>query len=143
MATVAVIVGAAIINAIAFTAGNALYDKFGREDGSGERLRHNLAVEDLQKASNELNQKRIETRIDFINNQLREKNDARNTFDDVDKALDFYNETHSDAHLQMPPKPVLGDFYKPSDERIYYELVVAVALGIITGYGAYKLKPVW
>ena len=42
MATVAVIVGAAIINAIAFTAGNALYDKFGREDGSGERIRHNL-----------------------------------------------------------------------------------------------------
>ena len=32
MATVAVIVGAAIVNAIAFTTGNALYDKFGRTD---------------------------------------------------------------------------------------------------------------
>jgi len=30
MATVAVIVGAAMVNAIAFTTGNALYDKFGK-----------------------------------------------------------------------------------------------------------------
>jgi len=50
MATVAVIVGAAIVNAIAFTVGNALY-KFGRTDGSEERSRHDKAVEDLQKAT--------------------------------------------------------------------------------------------
>jgi hypothetical protein len=38
MASIAIMVGAAIVNAIAFTAGNALYDKFGRGDGSEERL---------------------------------------------------------------------------------------------------------
>jgi hypothetical protein len=46
MASIAIMVGAAIVNAIAFTAGNALYDKFGRGDGSEERLRHDKAVED-------------------------------------------------------------------------------------------------
>jgi len=49
MATVAVIVGAAIVNAIAFTTGNALYDKFGRTDVSEERSSHDRAIEDLQK----------------------------------------------------------------------------------------------
>lgn len=34
MATVAVMIGAAIVNAIACSAGNALYDKFERTDGS-------------------------------------------------------------------------------------------------------------
>jgi len=53
MATVAVIVGAAIVNAIAFTTGNAFYDKCGRTDGSEERARHDRAIEDLQKASAE------------------------------------------------------------------------------------------
>jgi len=33
--------------------GNALYDKFGRTDGSEERNRHDKAVEDLQKATTE------------------------------------------------------------------------------------------
>ena len=72
MATVAVIVGAAIVNAIAFTVGNALYDKFGRTDGSEERSRHDTAVEDLQKATTAWNQKRMET-LDFINNEVKHK----------------------------------------------------------------------
>ena len=38
MASIAIMVGAAIVNAVAFTAGNALYDKFGRGDGSEERV---------------------------------------------------------------------------------------------------------
>jgi len=46
MANVAIIVGAAVVNAIAFTTGNALYDKFGRSDGSEERARHDRAIED-------------------------------------------------------------------------------------------------
>ena len=76
MATVAVIVGAAIINAIAFTAGNALYDKYGRSDGSEERIRHDKVVEDLQKARTGWNRKRLET-LDFINHRIRDKSDAR------------------------------------------------------------------
>ena len=93
MASVAIIVGAAVVNAIAFTAGNALYDKFGRGDGSEERLRHDKAVEDLQKANMDWNEKRAAT-LDWINEKLRDKSNARAVFDDVDRALDFYNETH-------------------------------------------------
>ena len=118
MATLAVISAAAVINAIAFTAGNALYDKYGRGDGSEERLRHDRAIEDQQKAIAEWNQKTTAT-LDWINNKLREQNDARLVFDDVDKALDFYNETHPDGQVNLPPKPQLNDFYiNPQLNRI-------------------------
>ena len=137
MATVAVIVGAAIVNAIAFTTGNALYDKFGRTDGSEERARHDRAIEDLQKASAEWSQKRLET-LDFINRSVKQKDDARDTFDDVDKALEFYNQTHPDGEIVLPYRPVLEDFYKPTPEHNYYETVVAFIIGGVSGYVAYR-----
>ena len=139
MATIAILIGGAIANAVAFVGGNALYDKFGRTDGSEERIRHDRAIEDLQKATSEWNQKRLET-LDFINNKIREKSESRNTFDDVDRALDFYNETHPDAHLQPAARPVLNDFYKPSNEQKYYEIVVITFVGSIVGCVAYKLR---
>lgn len=137
MASVAVMVGAAVVNAIAFTAGNALYDKFGRGDGSEERLRHDKALEDLQKANMEWNEKRSTT-LDWINEKLRDKNNARAVFDDVDRALDFYNETHPDGQIDLPPRPQLNDFYTPSNEQNYYILVVATAVGGVVGYVAFK-----
>ena len=137
MASLAIMVGAAVVNAIAFTAGNALYDKFGRGDGSEERLRHDKALEDLQKANVEWNEKRAAT-LDWINDKMRQKSDARNVFDDVDKALDFYNETHPDGRINLEPRPQLSDFYDPSCEQNYYQLFVATVGGGIIGYTAFK-----
>lgn len=138
MASVAIMVGAAVINAIAFTGGSALYDKFGRGDGSEERLRHDLAIEAQQKAVADWNKKRSET-LDWINEKLRNKSDARVIFDDVDRALDFYNETHPDGPLVLPPRPQISDFYTPSIEQNYYNLFVAAVGGGLIGYVAFKL----
>jgi len=138
MASVAIMLIGSIVSAAAFVGGNALYDKFGRTDGSEERFRHDRAIEDLQKASTEWNQKRLDT-LDFINNKIRDKSDARNTFDDLDKALDFYNETHPDANLRLPKQPVLSDYYKPSNEQKYYEIAVITVVGCTFGYVAYRV----
>src|SRR5271155_3578434 len=137
MATIAILIGGAIANSVAFVGGNALYDKFGKTYGSEERIRHDRAIENLQRATSEWNQKRLET-LDFINNKLRDNNESRNTFDDVDRALDFYNETHPDANLQVAARPALNDFYKPSSEQKYYEIVVITFVGSIIGYAAYQ-----
>ena len=69
MATVLVIIGGAIVNALAFTIVPVL---LGRGDGSEERYRHDKAVEDLQKANQEWSQKRLDT-LDFINSKIREE----------------------------------------------------------------------
>jgi len=137
MATVAVIVGAAVVNAIAFTAGNALYDKFGRTDGSEDKARHDRAIEDLQKASAVWNQKGLET-LDFIDRSVKQKDDARNTFDDVNTAIEFYNQTHPDGKIVLPYRPVLEDFYKPTPEHNYHETVVASITDGVNGYVAYR-----
>ena len=136
MASVAILIGAAIVNAVAFTVSNAVYDKFGRTDGSVEQVRHNVATEQLESAREEWNQKRLDT-LDFINQKLREKRDARNTFDDVDKALEFYNETHPDKQLQLDKQPILEDFYRPSNEQKYYESVIVMIMSGAVGYIAY------
>lgn len=138
MASIAIMVGAAIINATFFTMGSALYDMYGRGDSSEERLRHDKAIEDQQKAVAEWNEKRTST-LDWINSKLKEKNDARLIFDDVDRALDFYNETHPDGQINLPSKPRLTDFYTPSHDQKYFELFVATIGGGIIGYVAYKL----
>src|SRR6267154_2299470 len=138
MASVAIMLIGSIVSAAAFVGGNALYDKFGRTDGSEERFRHDRAIEDLQKASTEWNQKRLDT-LDFINNKIRDKSDARNTFDDLDKALDFYNETHPDANLRLPKQQVLSDYYKPSNEQKYYEIALIIVVGCAFGCAAYRL----
>ena len=136
MATIAMMIGAAVVNAVAFTAGNALYDKFGRDNGAEERLRHDKAVEEQQKAVADWNKKRAET-LDWINSKLREKSDARRVFDDVDRALDFYNETHPDGQIHLEEKPSLN--YTPSDEQNYHEIVFAIIGGTITGFITHKL----
>jgi hypothetical protein len=131
MASIAIMIGAAVVNAIAFTAGNALYDKFGRSD---DRFRHDKALEDLQKANVEWNEKRAAT-LDWINEKLRDKSNARAVFDDVDRALDFYNETHPDGPLVLPPRPQL---YKSSIEQSYYSLFVAAVVGGVVGFVAIR-----
>jgi hypothetical protein len=136
MATAAVIVGAAIVNAVAFTAGNALYDKFGRGDSSVERERHDRAIENQQKAMALWSKKRAET-LDWINKKVTEKNDARAEFEDVDLALAFYNETHPDGQLSLPERPKFSDFYKPTSEQHYYEAFAATAIGGLFGYLAF------
>ena len=137
MATVAIMIGAAIVNAVAFVGANALYDKFGRTDGSGERVRHDMAVEQLQKANDEWNQKRLAT-LDYINQKIRDQRDARDTFDNADKALEFYNETHPDGQIQLPERPTLQDFYTPTGEHKYYQIAVVTVLGGGVGYLAYR-----
>jgi len=72
---------------------------------------------------------------------LREKNDVRAVFDDVHKALDFYNETLPDGRMIIPERPTLEDFYKPSVEQNYYQIFIAAFGGLAIGYTTYKLLP--
>ena len=79
MASLAFLLGGAAINALVFSGTNYLFSN--RSDhGAEERKRHDLAMEKLQKARDEWNQRRIE-RLDFIKpgNEKRKMNQF-NTF---------------------------------------------------------------
>ena len=121
MTTVAIILGGAIANALAFTGVNYLFSKLDhRDDRSAERERHDKAIEQLQIATSKWNEDRIKT-LDFLNWELQAKQRANLDFSNVDKALQLYNE---DFIVQN--KPQFSDYYKPSEKQKYYEYVFII-----------------
>ena len=69
MATIALMVGGAITNALAFSGSNFLFSQM---SGAEERKRHNLAMEKLQHERDTWNEERLE-RIDYINEELKKE----------------------------------------------------------------------
>ncbi len=118
MAGIAMMVGGALVNALAFTGSNFLFSSLGSNSANAERKRHDEAMEHLQKAQAQWAEKRTE-RLDFINNEIRKQNHAAKTFDDVDDAMREYNALLAPAtgaqRLQsFQREPVLSDLYTPS-----------------------------
>ena len=60
----------ALVNALAFTGSSYLFSRLSKDTIDVERKRHNLAIEQLQKAQIEWVHKR-QQQIDFIKKQLR------------------------------------------------------------------------
>ena len=79
MASIAMLIGGALANALAFTGSSYLFHRPSADNIDAERKRHDAAIEPLQKAQVEWAHKRQE-RIDFINNQHRlERKQKRNS----------------------------------------------------------------
>ena len=134
MATVAIILGGAIANALAFTGGNYLFSKLDhRDDGSAERERHDKAMEQLQTATSKWNEDRIKT-LNFLNRELQAKQQANPDFNNVDQALQLYNED-----IVVQNKPQFSDYYEPSEKQTYYEYVFIIGSTLASSYAIYKL----
>ena len=68
MASLAIMAGGALINALAFSGTNAAFSLLG-DHGGTERKRHDIAMERLSKAREDWNRDRQE-RLDLINKTL-------------------------------------------------------------------------
>ena len=112
---VAMMVGGALVNALAFSGSNYLFSKMGSHSDE-ERERHDKAVEQLEAAQVAWNKKRTE-RLDFINEQMQKEHHAEQTFDDVDQAMKQYYYVTGKQLDPLPPKPELSDFYTPSPDQ--------------------------
>ena len=131
MATAVVVVGGAIVNALAFSGSNYLFSKLGGSDE--ERRRHDIALEELSKAEQDYERERIQ-RLDFINEKLEEQKHAEQTFSDIDQALqEYYLVTGEDLSSIQEKKPKLADFYQPSDNQKAKE-VVFILFGMVAVY---------
>ena len=135
MAT-AVVVGGAIVNALAFSGSNYLFSKLGGSDE--ERRRHDIALEELSKAEQEYEHERIQ-RLDFINEKLKEQKHAVQTFSDIDQAMQEYylvtgEDLSSTQGIDLKKKPKLANFYQPSDNQKAKE-VVFILFSMVAVYG--------
>ena len=116
MASGAMLIGGALVNALAFTDSGYLFHRLSADNIDAERKRHDLAIEKLQKAQIEWIYKR-QQRIDFINNQLRLERKAEIKFTELNDAMREYHEVFGHELPPMPRESVLSDFYTPSDYR--------------------------
>ena len=115
MASIAMLIGGAIANALAFTGSSYLFHRLSADNIDAERKRHDAAIEALQKAQVEWARKRQE-RIDFINNQLRLERKAETKFTELNNAMREYHEVFGHELPPLPREPVLRDFYTPTDD---------------------------
>ena len=70
MVSVAILIGGALANALAFTSSSYLFHRLSKESIDAKRKRHDAAIEKLQAAQLEWAHKQ-QQRIDFVNNQLK------------------------------------------------------------------------
>lgn len=135
---VAMMIGGALVNALAFSGSNYLFSKIGKGSDT-ERQRHDKAVEQLEAAQAAWSKKRTE-RLDFINEQMQKKHHAEQTFNDVDEAMkQYYYITGKQFAEPLPPEPKLSDFYTPSTDQKNREILFVVLGMTATGFVAYKM----
>ena len=137
MATLAMIAGTAMINAIAFSGSNFVFSKLGSSDE--ERIRHDKALEAYTQEKNEWNKMRSD-RIDYIQNEIRKEGHAEQTFSDVDYAMDRYYKLTGEQLTDFPDPPKWKDFYTPSTKQQNNEIVLMIILILIVIFIIYKYK---
>ena len=101
-----------------------------------EKIRHDKALETYQAACAKYQKDRTEL-LDWIAEQDRVKNKAIHDFQDTDRALALYNQTHR-AKVGLPKEPEFSDFYKPSPQQQNGELLFIGAGTIALGYVAFR-----
>ncbi len=132
-------VAGGLFTAVAFAGAGYLFQKFNK-DGYGEEVRrHNLALEKLEKARQEWNQKDIERR-EKMEALRQEKKEADSDFKKNNKALrDYKKVTLIFDGKKFTRQPHLWDFYEPSDEMKEYMTLTIGATGLVGGWAGHKI----
>ena len=134
MASIGFLIGGALVNALAFTGNNYLFSSLSKESIDKERKRRDKAIEDLQRAQIEWAKKRQEL-LHYINNEIMKEHKVEKRFMDLNSAMQQYFLVTGRQLEPLPPKPVLSDFYVPSEDHHNRELAF-ITISVI-GIGAF------
>ena len=92
-----------VFSATAFGGTNLVFSVL-TDHGAKERKRHDLALENLQRARDKWNEDRMK-RLDFINKRLREKNEARTYINNIDEVMLEYYRAFGKQIKPLPTEP--------------------------------------
>ena len=140
MASIAIIIGGAIANAVAFTGGNYLAKYLSGDSAAAmekERERHDRALEAYQAAYAKYTRDRTKL-LDWIAKNAQEKAQAKQNFTNTDYAFKLYNKAHPDARMTLPKEPNFSDFYQPSEQQKNGELLFVGASTLALAYAAFR-----
>jgi len=135
MATIALMLGGAILNATAFISGSYLAKSLSGEDT--EKVRHDKALEQYQHDMGEW-QKEQKLYQDWLNEQYFEKKQADENLQSTDQAFILYNKAHPSAAFKLQNKPNFKNYYSPSEKQKQYELLYVGGGMLGVGYLASK-----
>ena len=140
MATIAMMVGGAILKATTFVGGSYLA-KYLSGDNSSDILyekRHDKALKKYQKDYEKYMEQQQKT-LDWEDNNRRLTLNAiaSQNFANTDEPLKYYNRTHPSEHLLSEP-PQFSDYYKPSKNQKTGEMLYVGGGMLALGYLACK-----
>ena len=107
-----------LFNAFAFAGAGYLFQKFNKDGYEKETKRHDLAMERLEKARQEWNQKDVE-RLEKAANLRQERSDADADFGKINKSPKDYEKVTTlvfEGKKLTRKRTTHLDFYNPSDE---------------------------
>ena len=151
MASIAIMVGGAVLNAAAFIGGNYLARALGGGDKAAleEKERHEKSLEVYQAAYAKYTHHRTKL-LDWIETNAQIKTEAKQNFTNTDYAFKRYNKAHPDEPIEPPKDPKFSDFYQPSEQQKNGELLFVGSIPfhlnfctawLLQCYGIHHLQP--
>ena len=140
MASVAMPIAGAVLNAAAFTGGNYLVKYLAGDNGKAaldEKTRHDKALEAYQSAMAKYERERTQI-PDWINTNEEIKEHAKKNFTNTDYVFKLYNQAHPDQRLTLPKEPNFSDMYQPSGLQKQGELLFVGGSALALGYAAFR-----
>ena len=135
MASIAIMMGGAVLNATTQFIGRSYLAKYlGGDKTDTERIRHHKALEKYHKDY----QKYMESQRAFQEWKEAQENRveiSRQDFANTDEALKLYNQTHSPL---SPNEPNFSDYYRPSSSQKFGEMAYVGGGVLAIGYLASK-----
>ena len=125
MASIALMIGGAIINATTFVGGSYLAKYLSGSSDTDE--------EKYQKKYEEYEENRAKLN-DWIMTNDRIKDEAKENFKNTDYALKLYNKIHQDDLSLREPQ--FSDFYQPSAQQKQGEIIYVGASALAIGFAA-------
>ena len=139
MASIAIKMGGAVLNATSFIGGNYLARYLSGDDkaqAEKERERHDHALEKYNEAVERFREGQ-EKLQDFIAENDRLKHQISQNLVNVDNALKLYNQTHNEKIVLKEPQ--MSDYYSPSNQQKTAENVYVGGGALVLGYTASRL----
>jgi len=139
MASIAIMVSGAVLNATAFIGGNYLARALGGGDKAAleEKKRHDKALEAYNAAYAKYTRDHTKL-LDWIETNAQIKAEAKQKFTNTDYAFKLYNQAHPDEQTIPPKEPKFSDFYQPSEQQKNGEIMFVGAGALALGYAAFR-----